>query len=107
MDYSEIVKAYCIKFNKKFIDRDSMILLDKNTAIECIRYIVEQKFSLVCVDGFFLFPENRIQPIQDHSIDFTRSPFNNLTKIQIESEVMKFFQNEPNGVFYEIVVNEP
>ena len=106
MDYSEIVKAYCQEFNKEFIVRGSMILLDKNTAVEYIEYCFVQKYSVVCIDGFFLFSENRIQPTQDHSIDFTRSPFDNLTEAQIQASTMNFFHNEPSDVFYEIVVEK-
>ncbi len=100
-----MVLEYCAKYKKKYIDRGSMVLLDKDTAIDCVNYFFEQQYSLVCVDGFFLFSENRIQPTQDHSIDFTRDPFDGLNESQIQAVTRAFFQNEPEGVYYEIVVS--
>jgi hypothetical protein len=101
-----MIEKFCKEQQKQFLDRMGIILLDKQTSIEFCEYLFQKNCMILGIDGFFIFPNNKIQPSMENSIDISSSPYRMEFIKDNQMRILDFIRQQPSGMFFEIIYDE-
>ena len=97
------------KVEKEFWDKGIVqpgglwIIFLKAIAIEFVEACRRESIEILGIDGFLLHPNNRIQPFQEYSIDFSSKSYPKKVEFNCWDEAKMFLQNQSNEFYFEIV----
>jgi hypothetical protein len=98
-----MIEKFCKEQQKHFLDIGGIILFDKQTSIEFCEYLFQKNCLILGIDGFFVFPNNKIQPSMENSIDISCNPY----KVEFIKDnqplVLDFIRQQPSNMFFEII----
>ncbi|WP_078126082.1 hypothetical protein [Leptospira alexanderi] len=92
------------QFKSKAIIKGEIMLFSIKNALSFVEECRKNKISILGIDAFFLFDE-KIQPSQENSIDFSSSYYVQKTD-SIYSDAINFLKHKNDQLFFEIICSD-
>ena len=86
---------------KNAIIRYGIVLFDANNAIEFINLCKKGNLTILGIDAFLLYEDGKIQPVLEHSIDFSYD-----VSGDIWCKASEFIKSKKTPYHYEIVLRQ-